>query len=370
MSSTLLLVLALVAPPGGDPPVDPSDGIVDGGRPEEVAADDPEVRFDLALQHYRVARESFARARLDDSVLRATWLPSWLELARAGSGRSAALALRSRPDGIDTPEVLDLYEQLTAFAGETWLLETEFDVFATLRRDAAQLGRARALGLAERFRERAPNTEQAGAALLLSAQLEEDACSAEPAREQRALDLHREVVQRFPGTRAAQESAQSLWRLDRLRVGRVAPDFVTRDVAGNQMRLSDFGRKIIVVEFYSFSDPGVVARMAHRRALFERHREDRFTLLGINLDADPIAFRRALEEHEVEWPNSFEGGPEVRAIWKVRRGPIHFVLDPDRVVQSVGKSDVELDAAVDELLSEVRAKTIQGSVVGTQERQR
>jgi peroxiredoxin len=363
MSPTLVLLLALVAQPCDDPLV-----VSAGEGSSEVVADDLEARLDRALERFRKARDGLLRARADDAVLRAAFQPVWLELAEAGSGRAAATALRHRVEGAADTQTRALYQKLAPFAGERWLVDDEYAVFTSLRRDAEAIGRDRAVRLAGHFRRNAPDLEQEATALLLAAQLQEDGHVAEPARKQSAVELHREVMERFAGTQAAQESAAALWRLERLQVGKLAPDFVTRDVAGNEMRLSHYGRKVIVVEFYSFSDPGIVSRMAHRRALFERYRESRFTLIGINLDAEPIAFRRTLEEHEIEWPNSFEGGPDVRTLWKVRRGPIHFVLDRDRVIQHVGSDDKELDAVVAKLLAGVSAKATQGAAEG-QERQ-
>ena len=131
----------------------------------------------------------------------------------------------------------------------------------------------------------------------------------------------------------------------------MAPDFVAKDVDGNELRLSDWSRQVVMIDFWSQEDPGAEKRLASRRALFERFRDERFTLIGINLDGQESVYRRSAEEFEIDWPNVFTGGTNERVIWKIR-GPANFVLGPGRVIRFTDLGVGELEGAIEQLIAE------------------
>ena len=362
MSVTLLLLLVLVGLPLGIPPTGTASQTV----PDYALQD----RFEGVLEGFTSARETLIRAGVDDTPARVAWLPVLLELADEGSGRAAALFLRHRLPKTDPAVLLARYGQIERVdAGATWIVDPELDVLGSLRRDAGWIGRDEASFFASRFRDSAPDDAQRLLAELLVAQIEEDGAADEPARKRKALALHRRIVEDHPGTPAAEEAADALWRLKKLQVGSEAPNFVTRDVDGNQIRLSQYTAMVTVVDFWSFADPGAAARLAQRAQLYERHREERFVLQGINLDANEIEFRRGVERHGIEWSNAFEGGSGRNAVWKVHRGPRNFVIDALGVIRFVDLDGEELDDAVSQLLRE-GSRRGQGGSAGAEERAR
>ena len=83
----------------------------------------------------------------------------------------------------------------------------------------------------------------------------------------------------------------------------------------------------------------------------DRFRDERFTLVGVNLDGQEYAYRRNVEEFEIDWPNAFTGGPNERVIWTIR-GPASFVLAPGRVIRFADLGVGELEQAIEQLLAE------------------
>ena len=327
-----------------------------------------EAAFSVEFEELRQVRERFARARIDARFAISERLPRFLDLARQGSGRAAAFVLSqpaldwSAEDGLGSLRQeralkLELYATIARSVGEAlmgdaaWLTEPELDVFVSLRRDASLLGVQRARALARALHRVAPGDEGRARSLLLEAELELDGAGGEPSAERRARALLSQVLELHPTTGAAEAAADLLWRLDHLSPGQVAPDFVAQDVDGNELCLSDYDHRVVLVEFWSFEDPDVDRRLAARRILFERFREERFAIVGINLDSKEHAYRRAIEEFGVEWPSAYTGGMNGRVIWKVR-GPATFVLAPGRVIQQVDLGEGRLEQVIERLIAE------------------
>ena len=357
MVPTLSLLLALLAP-SLEAQSERSGGV---GRVAAVAPAVPvspvDAAFEAELQEVRDLRVSYEAAQVDPALVVTERLPRFIELAQQGSGRAAAFALYHYPSlpgefRRERTEKLDLYRTLErSFAGHDWLVERELDVFASLRRDSALLGAQRARGLARTFRRGAQSAVLKARSLLAEAYIELDAAGGDPTASRRADALLREVIELYRGSPAASEAGEALWRLENLAPGSTAPDFVATDVDGNELRLSDWNRSVVVVDFWSYDDPDAARRLETRRTLFQQFREERFALVGINLDRQETAYRRAVEELGIEWPSVFTGGPNERVIWKVR-GPATFVLAPERVIQHVDVGEDELLGAVGKLIQE------------------
>jgi hypothetical protein len=68
----------------------------------------------------------------------------------------------------------------------------------------------------------------------------------------RARERFGQVVRDYPGTAAAGRAEGYLFELDHLQVGMRAPDFSGTDVAGKEIKLSDFRGRVVVVSFWGF----------------------------------------------------------------------------------------------------------------------
>ncbi len=288
---------------------------------------------------YRDLLQSLAPTGLADGWLVASYRDRFERLADRGSLRAAAWLLQSGALGAD-PEALArrraLYDDLAAGAADApWILAEEPGVLRALRADARRLGREAARDLAQRFRSIAGDDDARAAALLAEAEAEL-AANAQPRARRRALALLRRLLGAFPGTPAAVEARDAAWRLEHLVPGTVAPDFVARDVDGNEVRLSElFGRPVIVT-FWGLEEARRVRHgaAADRPAPLEtwtRWLEDReaadVVLLGVHLGEDERAFRRARAEHGVDWPTVIADPAADEVPWSIRRGPATVVLD-------------------------------------------
>lgn len=68
----------------------------------------------------------------------------------------------------------------------------------------------------------------------------------------RAKDILQRTVDKYPGTEAANRAKNTLFALDNLGIGKVAPDFNAVDENGVSYKLSDYRGKVVVVDFWGF----------------------------------------------------------------------------------------------------------------------
>jgi len=147
--------------------------------------------------------------------------------------------------------------------------------------------------------------------------------------------------------------------LEHLAIGLVAPEFITHDAAGNEIRLSDFRGQVVVVRFWGMSHTGGALHLDSAARFERRNWDERFTWIGVNDDPDREAFVLATEEREFTWTQAWEGGAEhpARDAWRIERFPATYVLDELGVVRGVGLEGPALDRLVASLVDDLRRMT-------------
>lgn len=96
----------------------------------------------------------------------------------------------------------------------------------------------------------------------------------------------------------------------------------------------------------------------HERSLVSRMKDEKFTLLAINSDASPEKLADAVKREELTWPMMFDGGSTdgpIATKWGVRGWPTTYVIDAKGVIRFKDVRDEQMDAAVDQLLAEMKA---------------
>jgi len=147
-----------------------------------------------------------------------------------------------------------------------------------------------------------------------------------------------------------------LFELRRLAIGMLAPEIVGPDLEGDQMRLSDFRGRVVVLHFWGDWCASCRGLYAHERELVERRIDRPFTMLGVNSDAELSKLRTVMEREGLTWRSwRNEGSPAgpISTQWNVHAWPATYVLDAAGVIRYRDVQFADLEAAVDSLLAEL-----------------
>ena len=172
------------------------------------------------------------------------------------------------------------------------------------------------------------------------------------ARRAEAQALYDSIQQDFRGTHSAAQAHSDSWRLDHLSVGCLAPDFLTHDLAGNEIRLSDFRGQVVVVYFTDSASADCEAALALSRTQGRSHWDSRFAWVGIYRGGTRDTLRSALDASSPCGEHAFEGvgGAGAAQAWRVPTGDTLVVLDPAGCVSAINPSQSRLDRHITNLL--------------------
>ena len=142
--------------------------------------------------------------------------------------------------------------------------------------------------------------------------------------------------------------------------GKPAPEIDGTDLNGKPLKLSDYRGKVVVLAFWGSWCGPCLAAVPHERELAERLKDRPFAVLGVDCNEPKAAALKAVQDHQIPWPNWHDGdggtdGPIVSR-YHIRGYPTVFVIDAQGIIRNKGLMGSGLDKAVDKLLAETEAK--------------
>jgi peroxiredoxin len=158
---------------------------------------------------------------------------------------------------------------------------------------------------------------------------------------------------------------QQAFELKHLCIGCTPPQIEGQDAEGNELRLSDYRGKVVVIDFWADWCPHCVEMYPLGRKIVKRNADKPFAWLGVNSD-EPSRLKRIAESEQISWRN-WSDGPEgpINKSWRVEKLPSLYVLDHEGVIRFKDVRDENLEQAVDTLLEKVPSEQKDGASAKT-----
>ncbi len=139
------------------------------------------------------------------------------------------------------------------------------------------------------------------------------------------------VKTQFNDNEAVTDFVVRMAKLKSVQVGQQAPDFTIKDVDREKIKLSDFKGKYVMLDFWASwcmpcrqENPNVVKA-------YNTYKDKNFTVLGISLDKDPVAWKKAIAADQLTWAHGSDlkdfDSPVARQ-YAIEAIPSSYILDP------------------------------------------
>lgn len=108
-----------------------------------------------------------------------------------------------------------------------------------------------------------------------------------------------------------------------------APDFELENLAGEQVKLSDFRGKTVFLNFWATWCPPCRAEMPSMQSLYETIGNESFEIIAVDLQESRSAVASYVEEGGYTFPVLLDSNGRVGATYGARSIPTTFLIDPD-----------------------------------------
>ncbi len=107
-----------------------------------------------------------------------------------------------------------------------------------------------------------------------------------------------------------------------------APSFTLQDLKGNQISLSDFQGKVVVLDFWATWCPPCVKEIPHFIELYTQYKDRGFAMVGISVDRGGISLVKSFaQKYRVNYPILMADGQVQKEYGGIPSIPTTFVID-------------------------------------------
>ena len=114
-----------------------------------------------------------------------------------------------------------------------------------------------------------------------------------------------------------------------------APELALRDLDGQEVRLSDYRGRPVIVNFWASWCIPCREEFPLLKSARDRDAADGLEVLGVIFEDDPEAARAYMDRAGAEWPALVDTDGTTAADYFVNGPPLSFFVDPDGIVRSI-----------------------------------
>jgi len=124
-------------------------------------------------------------------------------------------------------------------------------------------------------------------------------------------------------------------------VGDTAPEFEIQTDSGLVVSRSNFGGKVLVLNFWATWCPPCIEEIPSLNAFHQKLKDEGVVVLGISVDEDEGAYRRFLEGHKVQFLTARDPAAEISSRFGTYRYPETYIIDSNGTVRQkiIGAAD-------------------------------
>lgn len=171
--------------------------------------------------------------------------------------------------------------------------------------------------------------------------------------EKELVDYADKIKSNFNNNAAVTEFLVKMAKLKSVQVGQQAPEFTINSVDGKPIKLADFKGKYVMLDFWASwcmpcrqENPNVVKA-------YNAYKDKNFTILGISLDKDAEAWKKAIAADNLTWAHAsdlkdFESPTAL--LYGIDAIPSSFIVDPNGKIVAKNLRGAELDAFLNKTL--------------------
>ncbi|GAO43487.1 TlpA disulfide reductase family protein [Flavihumibacter petaseus] len=137
------------------------------------------------------------------------------------------------------------------------------------------------------------------------------------------------------------------------RVGTPALDFTQADTSGNQVTLSSFRGRYVLVDFWASWCGPCRQENPNLLAAYKKFKEKNFTVLGVSLDNNKDRWLKAIADDRLQWTQVSDlkyWQNEVALQYKIQSIPQNLLIDPNGVIVAKNLRGDALEQKLCELL--------------------
>ena len=136
--------------------------------------------------------------------------------------------------------------------------------------------------------------------------------------------------------------------------GEIAPNFNMEMIDGQNLNLSDFKGKFVLLDFWGSWCGPCRAENPKLVDLYQKYKSKDFEILSVGIETKKERWLAAIKKDGMVWPSHFSDfkrfNSEAAKLYGIREIPTKFLIDKDGMIIGVNQSVAEIDAVLSKRL--------------------
>lgn len=146
-----------------------------------------------------------------------------------------------------------------------------------------------------------------------------------------------------------------IFRMTRLNMSTVAPDFRGIEVTQKISSLSDYKGKVTILFFWHSLMPALEDSLALFRKYQEEFADKEIVILGVNMD-NPLTLRKHIADGTVTWKNFSDSTQTISKLYRIESWPFVYVLDDEHKIRYSGVPGAFVKITAEDLEKQLAAR--------------
>ena len=115
---------------------------------------------------------------------------------------------------------------------------------------------------------------------------------------------------------------------------KMAPAFSIRTMQGNMLSLDNQQGRVVLLDFWATWCGPCNAELPHIQKIAQRFQGEPLVVLSVSIDKDAAKWQTFVEQHGMTWPQYWDNGGGMAALFGVHAIPQYFTIDAQGVLRS------------------------------------
>lgn len=154
------------------------------------------------------------------------------------------------------------------------------------------------------------------------------------------------------------EIAEQKMRVERVKVGAMAPEFEAKDAKNKTIKPANFKGKVLVIDFWASWCGPCRQEIPHLKKFYEEFKNKGVEFLSVSIDAKKEAWLKAMKEENMAWKQSWvtDAGKEVMDLYQFSGIPFILIIDKDGKIYKKNVRGEEIRQGITDVLAGKTAK--------------
>lgn len=142
--------------------------------------------------------------------------------------------------------------------------------------------------------------------------------------------------------------------IQKVEVGKKAPDFVLSDMNGEKHRLSDYEGKGVLLNFWATWCKPCEREMPYMDSGYGVYKDKGVQVLAVNIGESDVVVNEFINRYDLSFPVLNDKNQEVLTAYGVDPLPITFLINKDGIVERVHTGEIIKEQVMMDMMEEIK----------------